>query len=234
MINTESAAIDVLCLLRFLLDIMKDVRSGYLDPLLDDIPHILFLYILLNNNVMRTNMLDCIGDDHVLILVLVLLLHVLRLHIIQVSAFHAHRYELLILRIESSPACPREWQTCHSNSVAPSQIVEGNLLDYLESEDRFASHALFGKFPRHNVADHLLETHVLLCKIDPLFGNLLDMIVGYLEWYVPVVDGEVRNGVIRDLASYVLMLLVRKIVGHYTKIILDMLEVHLQFLVNLT
>jgi hypothetical protein len=233
LINTESTAIDILCLLRFLLDIVKDVRPSYLDPLLNDIPDILFLDILLDYNVMRTNLLDCIVNDNVLILFLVLLLHVLRLHIIQVSALHAHRYELLILRVVTSPACPREWQTCHNNSVAPSQIIEWNLLDYLESEDGFASHALFCKFPRHNVANHLLETHILLCEIDPQFSDLLDVIVGDLEWYMPVVDREVRNRVVRDLTSYVLVLFVRKIIGHYTKIILDMLKMHLHFLVDL-
>ena len=54
--------------LGLLLDVVKYVRACNLNPETDDIPHILLLNILLHDLVVRAYVLDCIGRDLALIL----------------------------------------------------------------------------------------------------------------------------------------------------------------------
>jgi hypothetical protein len=92
---------------------MQYIRTSNLNPEADDVPHILLLDIRLHYLVMRSDMLDCICRNLALILLVAAQFESLPLQVVQVSAFHAHGYEDLILMVETSPSCTGEGQASH-------------------------------------------------------------------------------------------------------------------------
>lgn len=101
----------------------------------------------------------------------------------------------------------------------------------MKSEDRLATLTLGTKSLHNQVRNHFLEPHIVLGEIDPAFGDLLDVIKGDLEGYLPVVHWDIRYRIIRDLSRHVDLFIF--IVGHDTEILLDVIEVHFELAVNL-
>jgi hypothetical protein len=133
-----------------------------------------------------------ICSDHRLVLSVASQLEPLPLQVIQISTLHAHRYEDLVLVIETSPSSPSERQTRHVKAIPLSYLVERDLLDHLETEDRLATLTLRPHLLSDNITNHFFEAHVMFGVINPLLGNDLYMIVCDLEGNLPVVYGKVR------------------------------------------
>jgi hypothetical protein len=73
----------------------------------------------------------------------------------------------------------------------------------------------------------------MLCIIHPLLCHDLNVLVSDLEGNLPIVDGEVGNGVVRNLIRHIISFILGFIVGHDGKVLLDVVEVDLELLVYL-
>lgn len=87
-------------------DVMKDVGSSKLNPILNDISHVSLLHILLNHYSMLSNILNSVLGNQCLgcFIVVALVPDVLALKIVEERAFHAHCDEDLVFRVESPPS----------------------------------------------------------------------------------------------------------------------------------
>ncbi len=99
--------------LGLLLNIVKNVSTRNLDPETNDVPHILLLYVSLNDLVVRADVLHRICRYLALILLVTAQFQSLTLQVVQVGAFHAHGNENLILMVEASPSSTCEGKTSH-------------------------------------------------------------------------------------------------------------------------
>ena len=94
--------------------------------------------------------------------------------------------------IETTPSCSRERQTRHVKPIPLSYLIEWDLLDHLQTEDRLATLTLRLHLLSDDITNHFFEAHVMFGIINPLLGNDLNVIVCNLEGDLPIVDGEVR------------------------------------------
>jgi hypothetical protein len=121
--------------LRLLLDIVEYIGACNLNPVPNDIAHVLLLDIALHYGIVRADMFDGIRSYHGLILRVASKLKPLTLQVIEIGTFHAHRDEDLVLVVETTPPGTREGKTRHVQAIALDYLVEGDLLNDLEAEN---------------------------------------------------------------------------------------------------